>query len=146
MSLHELYQEMIVDHSRSPRNFHKLQEKAQNLEGYNPLCGDKFTIYASFKGKKISDLSFEGNGCAISTASASLMTEFMKNKSFDEAESIIAEFQRLVTGGELKGVDLGKLQVFEGVQEFPIRVKCAVLAWHTLRSLLHGERKAVTTE
>ena len=146
MSLHELYQEMIVDHSKSPRNFHKLQGEVHSLEGYNPLCGDKLTLYVCFKNHTIADLSFEGSGCAISTASASLMTEFMKNKNFDDAESVIDEFQKLVTGGELKGRDLGKLQVFEGVQEFPMRVKCAVLAWHTLRALLHGERKVVSTE
>jgi nitrogen fixation NifU-like protein len=147
--LRELYQEMILEHSRSPRNRRAMEGEEKHADGYNPLCGDEVTVYVKLDGERIVDVSFQGTGCAISTASASLLTEILRGKSRAEAEAIFARFHDLVTGksGELR--DLGKLQVFAGVSEFPARVKCATLAWHTLRAALADdpEREApVTTE
>ena len=146
MSLQELYQEMIVDHSKSPRNFGKL-DHAVHAEGYNPLCGDKVEIYIVLEGNCVKDIRFLGSGCAISTASASLMTECVKSKTTQDIKKISEEFQSMLTHDDyVASKDLGKLTVFQGVREFPTRVKCATLAWHTLRSVLRGKEKVVSTE
>jgi nitrogen fixation NifU-like protein len=146
--LRELYQEVIVDHSKRPRNFHKL-EQGKSAEGYNPLCGDRVTVYVDAAGDVVRDVSFEGSGCAISTASASVMTEVVKGKSRAEAKKLFNTFHTMVTKGAqaIDGRDLGKLSVFAGVSEFPSRVKCAVLAWHTLEAALKDEdAQPVSTE
>ncbi len=145
--LRELYQEVILDHYKKPRNFHRMADAHRTAEGYNPLCGDKVIIYLKMEGDVVKDLSFEGSGCAISTASASLMTESMKGKTLKEAEEIFKNFHNMLTK-ESHGppTDLGKLAVFSGVREFPIRVKCATLAWHTLRAALENRHTPVTTE
>ena len=146
--LQDLYQELILDHGRRPRNFKRLDDATRNAEGYNPLCGDKVRIYVKMDGDIIRDLSFEGSGCAISTASASIMTETLKGKTRADAEDLFQTFHDLVTGKEaqLDAQELGKLEVFSGVSEFPIRVKCATLSWHTLRAALNGEGELVSTE
>lgn len=145
--LRELYQEVIFDHNRHPRNFGKLPGANACAEGFNPMCGDKVAVYLKLDNGVISDVSFQGCGCAISTASASLMTEFLKGKTVEEAQRLFEQFHAMVTGPEGSGHDdLGKLEVLEGVREFPARVKCATLAWHTLRAALQGERQTVSTE
>ncbi len=147
--LRDLYQEVIVDHSKRPRNFRKLEGATCQGEGYNPLCGDKVTVYLKVSGGVIQDVGFEGSGCAISTASASIMTECLKSKTVAEAEALFQRFHDLVTGEPGQAPDmetLGKLAAFGGVCEFPARVKCATLAWHTLRSALKGEEKVASTE
>ena len=144
----ELYQELIVEHSKKPRNFGKLEGANHTATGYNPLCGDKVTVYVTLDGDRVRDIRWEGSGCAISTASASLMTERSKDKPRAETDALFAIFHKLVTGGSLsegESAQLGKLAVFSGVKEFPVRVKCATLAWHTLRAALQGE-KSVTTD
>ena len=144
----DLYQEVIVDHNRNPRNFGKLDPAGKKLEGFNPLCGDRLTLYLNVNGDYISDLSFDGYGCAISIASASLMTEGVKGKSVQQAESIFADFHELLTDGSqaLDPVRMGKLAVLAGVRDYPSRVKCATLCWHTLRALLAGDSAPVSTE
>ncbi|HXG23963.1 MAG TPA: SUF system NifU family Fe-S cluster assembly protein [Chthonomonadales bacterium] len=147
--LRELYQEVILDHSKRPRNFRKMEEANRYSEGYNPLCGDRVTLYLNLEDGIVKDISFQGSGCAISTASASMLTECLKGKTTAEAEALFQRFHELVTGppDEIPDVEgLGKLAVFAGVREFPIRVKCATLAWHTLRAALTGEDKPVSTE
>jgi nitrogen fixation NifU-like protein len=144
--LRDLYQEVILEHSRHPRNYRALQAANHKAEGFNPLCGDRFTVYADVKDGAIQDLSFEGSGCAISKASASMMTQSLKGKSTAEAEELFTRFHDLVTGRGGSGDALGKLAVFAGVSEFPLRVKCATLAWHALRAALRGEQEAVSTE
>jgi nitrogen fixation NifU-like protein len=145
--LRELYQDVILEHSKAPRNYRELQNANHKAEGYNPLCGDHFTIYLDLEGGKIKDVTFQGSGCAISKASASMMTQSVKGKSKEEAEKIFEGFHRLVTGeGSGDGESLGKLAVFGGVSEFPVRVKCATLAWHTLQAALEGRQDSVTTE
>lgn len=147
--LRELYQEVIIDHSKRPRNFRVLSGTAQSAEGYNPLCGDKVTVYLQLEGDVVRDVSFQGSGCAISTASASLMTESLKGKTRAQAEALFEKFHSLLTGNGSQVADpatLGKLAVFSGVREFPVRVKCATLAWHTLRSALKGSHELVSTE
>jgi nitrogen fixation NifU-like protein len=147
--LTDLYQEVILDHNKRPRNFHKLEGADRMAEGYNPLCGDKFTIYLDLDGDVLRDLSFEGAGCAISKASASMMTEALRGKSRAEVEAIFAEFHALVTGEATRRAgasDLGKLVVFSGVREFPVRVKCASLAWHTLKAALENRKERASTE
>jgi nitrogen fixation NifU-like protein len=146
--LRELYQEVIVDHSRRPRNFRKLDAHACVAEGYNPLCGDKVTVYVELENGVLKDVAFQGSGCAISTASASVMTELLKGKSRAEAQRLFDSFHTLVTKGAHAAakVGLGKLAVFAGVSEFPSRVKCAVLAWHTLHAALKGDATPVSTE
>lgn len=147
--LKDLYQEVIVDHNRSPRNFGKLDNPDKTLEGFNPLCGDHLMLYVNMENGRIADIRFDGSGCAISVASASLMTEAMKGKTVNEAEAIFENFHELVTGDETK-VDydmLGKLAAIAGVREYPTRVKCATLCWHTLHSALGDTDNAtVTTE
>ncbi len=148
--LRELYQEMIVDHGRHPRNFGPLPEANRHAEGFNPLCGDQLALHLKLRDDGlIEDARFEGSGCAISTASASLMTEALKGRSREEAEALFAAFHALVTGesvGPGSAVPLGKLAVLGGVTQFPTRVKCATLAWHTLQAALHGETRPVSTE
>lgn len=136
--LRELYQEVILDHNKKPRNFHKMEDANHCAEGYNPLCGDQLQVFVKTDGDKIQDISFEGHGCAISTASASLMTSSLKGKSTGEALNLFDKFHHMVTGevGTEPDPDLGKLSVFAGVCEFPSRVKCASLAWHTMKSAL----------
>lgn len=143
--LRELYQETIFDHYRQPRNFGQLDRANRRAEGYNPLCGDKVTLYLRVEDGVIRDASFEGSGCAISTASASLMTESLKGKREEEALHLLGKFHDLVTGIATAG-DLGKLAVLAGVREFPQRVKCATLAWHTMKAALQNVEKPVTTE
>ena len=143
--LRDLYQEVIFDHYRSPRNYGPLPSANRDAEGHNPLCGDHVKLHLQVEDGIIRDVHFEGSGCAISTASASLMTEVLKGKDEEEAMRLMEEFQRLVTGaGEPEG--LGKLEALAGVREFPSRVKCATLAWHTLQAALENQRVPVTTE
>ena len=145
--LRELYQELILEHSRKPRNYRVPDTANHKAEGYNPLCGDHFTVYVDVQDGAIHDVGFQGSGCAISKASASMMTQTLKGKTTAEAESIFSRFHELVTGNSNGGgEDLGKLAVFAGVSEFPLRVKCATLAWHALRAALRGEQEAVSTE
>jgi nitrogen fixation NifU-like protein len=143
--LQDLYQEVILDHNRRPRNFRAI-ERGQKAEGYNPLCGDRLTVYLRVENGRIEDASFQGSGCAISKASASLMTESVKGKTLEEAEALFERFRRMLTQ-EPDGVDgLGKLSVLAGVRQFPIRVKCATLAWHALRSAAATPGAVVSTE
>ncbi len=144
--LNDLYQEVILDHSKRPRNFHELVDATTNVEGYNPLCGDKLKLFVKMDGDVVKDISFVGAGCAISTASASLMTESVKGKTRQEAEQMMSRFHDLLTKDKPGAANLGKLAVFSGVREFPVRVKCATLAWHTLKSALAGASEAVSTE
>ncbi len=133
--LTDLYQEVILDHNRRPRNFRTIEAASRKQEGYNPLCGDRLTLYVALDGDRISDLAFQGTGCAISKASASLMTEALKGKTVDEARALFDRFHDMVTSApESEAPDLGKLSVLSGVREFPTRVKCASLAWHTLKA------------
>ena len=143
-----LYQELILDHNRKPRNFREMEHADHQLLGHNPLCGDQLTLWLKMDGDRIADVSFKGQGCAISKASASLMTTSVKGKTRDEAEVIFEKFHDLVTGklDEVQAKELGSLRAFGGVSKFPLRVKCASLAWHTLHSALHGEGKTVSTE
>ena len=145
--LRELYQDVILEHSKAPRNYRELRNANHKAEGFNPLCGDHFTIYLDLEGETIKDVTFQGSGCAISKASASMMTQSVKGKSKEEAEKIFAGFHKLVTGeGNGDRDSLGKLAVFAGVSEFPVRVKCATLAWHTLQAALDGKQDSITTE
>jgi len=146
--LSELYQEVILDHNKRPRNFQKLAGANRSANGYNALCGDQLTVYAQVEGGVITDVSFEGSGCAISKASASLMTTAVKGKTVAEAEALFEKFHHLVTadGTAAEAEALGKLAVFAGVREFPARVKCASLAWHTLQAALREASAKVTTE
>ena len=145
--LTDLYQEVILDHNKKPRNFQKLADANRTAEGFNPLCGDQLQLYVKVEDGVIRDIGFQGSGCAISKASASLMTSILKGKSEKEADEIFERFHRLVTKDEAGDPEaLGKLAVFSGVREFPARVKCASLAWHTLRAALEGKQDKVTTE
>ena len=145
--LRDLYQQVILDHNRSPRNFKQLPEANHSAKGDNPLCGDKITVYVKVNDGVIEDVAFQGTGCAISQSSASLMTSAVKGKTVEEAEKLFHAFHDMVTGEPTNGepVNLGKLAAFEGVKEFPARVKCANLAWHTLHAAL-AEEESVTTE
>ncbi|HSI94749.1 MAG: Fe-S cluster assembly sulfur transfer protein SufU [Methylophilaceae bacterium] len=143
--LRDLYQEVIFDHYRSPRNYGPLPSANRDAEGHNPLCGDQLKLHLQVEDGVIRDAHFEGSGCAISTASASLMTEVLKGKREEDAMRLMQEFQRLVTGvGEPEG--MGKLEALAGVREFPSRVKCATLAWHTMQAALENRHVPVTTE
>ena len=147
--LSSLYQEVILDHSKKPHNYRVMDDADREADGYNPLCGDRVRIYLKLDGDRISDISFRGSGCAISTASASILTETLKGRTQGEAEALFEVFHDLVTGknlasGESSG--LGKLAVFSGVSEFPARVKCATLAWHTMRSAIAGNQEVTSTE
>ncbi len=146
--LSELYQQVILDHNKKPRNFHKMKEANRSAEGFNPLCGDQLTVYLRLENEVVTDISFEGSGCAISKAAASMMTQSVKGKSKQEAENLFSEFHRMVTGEldeEASPNSLGRLTIFSGVRDFPARVKCASLSWHTMRAALHGEG-TVSTE
>ncbi|MGB0714425.1 MAG: Fe-S cluster assembly sulfur transfer protein SufU [Phycisphaerae bacterium] len=145
----DLYQEMILDHNHSPRNRRKMETADRSADGHNPLCGDRVTVYLQMDGDTIKDVSFEGSGCAISTASASLMTQALIGKNVAEAKEVFHKFHRLVTGEsnpEDAMAELGKLAVFSGVSEYPARVKCATLAWHTASEALEGQSSTVSTE
>jgi nitrogen fixation NifU-like protein len=142
----DLYQEIILDHSKHPRNCHAMDDATRNAEGFNPLCGDKLKLFVKIEGDVVKDASFVGSGCAISTASASLMTESLKGKTRDEALKLLEKFHDLLTTDTPVSKDLGKLVVFCGVRDYPARVKCATLAWHTLKSALNGVTDPVTTE
>lgn len=145
--LRDLYQETIVDHARRPRNFGPLPEASHQAEGFNPLCGDRLTLRLKVVGGLIEDARFEGVGCAISTASASLMTEALKGLNEQQAETLFLGFHSMLTGGiPVSGSVLGKLEVLTGVREFPSRIKCATLAWHALHAALHAEKQPVSTE
>jgi nitrogen fixation NifU-like protein len=145
--LNELYQEVILDHNKNPRNFREMKDANRIAEGNNPLCGDQLKLYIRIEDNIIKDISFVGSGCAISKASASMMTQAVKNKTCEEAERLFNEFHRMVTGKldiENEENNLGKLKVFAGVLEFPARVKCASLSWHTLHAALNNEKMAST--
>jgi nitrogen fixation NifU-like protein len=144
--LSELYQEVILDHNRKPRNFGQLTSPTHSAEGYNPLCGDRLTLFLDMRDGVLADIAFEGSGCAISKASASMMTEALKGKTTEEAVELFGRFHRLVTGESPGGAPLGKLVVFSGVREFPMRVKCASLAWHTLKAALDNRHETASTE
>jgi len=147
--MRELYQEVIIDHHKRPRNFGKLEGANRHSEGYNPLCGDRVTVYLRVEADIIQDVSFDGSGCAICTASASVMTEVLKGKTLADVESLFGKFHDLVTGPPDEPAvteGLGKLAVFHGVREFPVRVKCATLPWHTLQAALHQSDEQVSTE
>jgi nitrogen fixation NifU-like protein len=146
--LSELYQQVILDHNKKPRNFHKLEPASHHAEGYNPLCGDQLTVYLNVADDKLSEVAFEGSGCAISKASASMMTQAVKGKTKEQTEQLLNEFHSMVTGHLDEENDenaLGNLKIFAGVREFPVRVKCATLPWHTLHAALN-KKDQVSTE
>jgi len=148
MDLKDLYRDVIVDHNRHPRNFREIPDADRRADGFNPLCGDKLTVYVKLDGDRIADVSFNGSGCAISVASASLLTESVKGKSVAEAEGLFSQMHQLLTRDDA-AVDvpgLGKLAALSGVREFPARVKCASLCWHTLDAALHRKTDPVRTE
>jgi nitrogen fixation NifU-like protein len=145
--LSELYQQVILDHNKKPRNFRKLESANHTAEGYNPLCGDQLTIYMNLENDRVTDVGFEGSGCAISKASASMMTQAVKGKSKEQAENLFKEFHSMVTGEldeENEENTLGNLRIFAGVREFPVRVKCATLPWHTMHAALNKKDQAST--
>jgi nitrogen fixation NifU-like protein len=147
--LRALYQEIILDHNKNPRNFKRLKDANRTVDGYNPLCGDHYTLFLKVEGDVISDIAFQGSGCAISKASASIMTSVVKGKTKAEAEKLFETFHKLVTGelgGNVTLEELGRLAAFAGVSEFPARVKCASLPWHTMRSALEAKTETVSTE
>lgn len=147
--LQDLYQQVILDHGRNPRNYRKLETADNHAEGFNPLCGDRITMYVRRDGEKITELAFEGKGCAICTASASMLTQVVKDKTEQQAETMFEQFHTMVTGDSEAEVDtdvMGKLAVFAGVRKYPIRVKCASLPWHTLKACLDNREDPVSTE
>ncbi len=144
--LQDLYQQMILDHYRSPRNCRQIDECSCSANGHNPLCGDRIAVYVDVVDGVIRDVSFEGSGCAISTASASLMTEAVKGKTVEQAHALFKVFHNLITGEARGDEDLGKLEIFAGVRQYPTRVKCATLAWHTLEAALKEDGSEVSTE
>jgi nitrogen fixation NifU-like protein len=147
MDLKDLYRDVIIDHNRQPRNFGRLNPADAHAEGFNPLCGDRLELYVTLEGERLKDLKFEGKGCAISVASASLMTETLKGKTRAEAQRYFAEVHALLTqAGHVPTLDLGKLAALSGVREFPVRVKCASLCWHTLNAALARQAQPVSTE
>ncbi len=147
-SLSGLYQDLILDHNRAPQNFRPMEDANRRVEGVNPLCGDRLTVWLKVEGDVIKDATFQGSGCAISKASASLMTSAVKGKTREEAEALFEQFRRLVTGSmaRAEAESLGKLVVFSGLSEFPIRVKCASLSWHALKAALNEPDTVVSTE
>jgi nitrogen fixation NifU-like protein len=144
--LNDLYQEVILDHSKNPRNNRKPETFSKTADGYNPLCGDRLTVYLTVKEGVIEDAAFEGSGCAISTASASMMTESVRGKTVEQAEALFEKFHTLLTESDEPASGLGKLVIFSGVRNFPVRVKCATLAWHTVKAALESRSEMVTTE
>ena len=143
--LSDLYQEVILDHCKKPRNFHELANPTCSARGHNPLCGDQLSLYLALEGEVIKDISFVGSGCCISKASASLLTEHAKGKTKADMHKMFEQVHDMVTTGDIKG-DVGKLAVFAGVHKFPARVKCAILAWHAVMAALKGNGTSVTTE
>ena len=152
MDLRELYQDIILDHGRHPRNFRKIEEPTHFADGYNPLCGDRVTVYLSLDGDHIVDVAFQGRGCAISTAAASLMTEVLKGKTVEEARALFAQFHARVTGGEPAALpeplaeEAERLEPLTGVKAYPARVKCATLSWHALEAALKGDCTGATVK
>jgi len=145
--MRELYQEVILDHNKQPRNCYVMDCANRSADGHNPLCGDTVKVYLRIEDGIIEEISFQGAGCAICTASTSLMTESVTGKTVEEAKNLFDEFHNMLTGvAEEQGLELGKLQVFEGVREYPVRVKCATLAWHTLNAAMEDGEDKVTTE
>ena len=147
--LRDLYQEVILDHNKSPHNYREMPDASRIALGHNPLCGDKLKLYVRIEDDRVLDVAFQGSGCAISKASASIMTDAVKGKTLTEAESLYGQFHELLTGPpdvKADGAGLGKLAVFSGVREFPARVKCATLAWHTLESAIKGQQIVAKTE
>jgi nitrogen fixation NifU-like protein len=145
--LSDLYQEVILDHNRRPRNFRTIDDASRTQEGYNPLCGDRLTLYVRLDADRITDVAFQGSGCAISKASASLMTEALKGRTVTQARELFEKFHEMVTSSpDTNPPDLGKLSVLSGVREYPTRVKCASLAWHTAKAALAGQHGPVSTE
>ncbi|HJT18256.1 MAG TPA: SUF system NifU family Fe-S cluster assembly protein [Thermoanaerobaculia bacterium] len=146
--LRDLYQQIILDHNRNPRNYRELADATKRVDGYNPLCGDHYTVFVNLDGDVIQEVTFTGNGCAISKSSASVMTTAVKGKRTEEAEKLFDTFHKLVTGepAGLSEAELGRLAAFSGVSEFPARVKCAMLPWHTMHSALQGQQEVVSTE
>ncbi|HEX7616728.1 MAG TPA: SUF system NifU family Fe-S cluster assembly protein [Thermoanaerobaculia bacterium] len=147
--LRDLYQEVILDHNKSPRNYREMADASRIALGHNPLCGDKMKLYVRIEGDRIADVAFQGSGCAISKASASIMTDTVKGKTLAEAGTLYGQFHELLTGPpdvKTDGAGLGKLAVFSGVREFPARVKCATLAWHTLQTALKNQQEVAKTE
>jgi len=147
--LRDLYQATILDHNRKPRNFRVLENPDRHADGHNPICGDQLTVFLDVEEDRVKDIAFQGTGCAISVASASLMTDFVKGKTLEEVEEEFERFHKMVTsepGSPVGAPELGKLKVFSGVREFPMRVKCATLAWHTLRSALKQDDSVARTE
>ena len=143
--INDLYQQVILDHCKQPRNFHELPQATCSAQGRNPICGDQLQLFLALDGEKISDISFVGSGCCISKASASLLTEFAKGKTRADVEKMFGQVHEMVTTGNISG-DVGKLAVFAGVHKYPARVKCAILSWHAVMAALKGEHKPVTTE
>jgi nitrogen fixation NifU-like protein len=143
--LSDLYQQVILDHCRKPRNFHEMPNATRSAQGHNPLCGDQLNLFLAMDGEVIKDISFVGSGCCISKASASLLTEHAKGKTRADIEKMFEQVHEMVMTGVMKG-EVGKLAVFAGVHKFPARVKCAILAWHAVMAALKGESKPVTTE
>ena len=144
--LSDLYQQVILDHSKSPRNFHKLDNANRTAQGHNPLCGDNISLYLHLDGEIIKDISFQGSGCAISKASASILTAALKGKTRTEVKLLFDKVHQMVTTGKANGEDLGKLAVFAGVHKFPARVKCAILSWHAVLAAVEGKDGPVSTE
>jgi len=144
--LHDLYQQVILDHSKSPRNFRKMEGASRKAEGKNPLCGDQITLYLRMEGDRVKDISFQGSGCAISKASASLLTDALKGKARHEVKDLFEKVHSMVTTGNVSEETVGKLAVFAGVHKFPARVKCAILPWHALMAAIDGKEDPVSTE
>lgn len=147
--LSDLYQQVILDHNKRPRNFRRIENASRTSEGHNPLCGDQLTVFVQLDGDTVTDLSFEGSGCAISKAAASMMTQAVKGKTRDEAETLFREFHQMVTGElDEEGTpnNLGHLKIFAGVRDYPARVKCASLSWHTMHAALEGQDETSTEE
>jgi nitrogen fixation NifU-like protein len=146
--LRDLYQEVILDHNKSPHNYREMADPSRMALGHNPLCGDRLKLYVQLDGDRIADVAFQGSGCAISKASASVMSSTLKGKTTKEAHALFDVFHKLVTGepGSLSTAELGRLAAFSGVSEFPARVKCASLPWHTLNSAIEGDKEVVSTE
>jgi nitrogen fixation NifU-like protein len=144
--LHDLYQQVILDHSKSPRNFRKMESANRKAEGRNPLCGDQVTMYLRLEGDVVKDICFQGSGCAISKASASLLTDALKGRGREEVKKLFEKVHDMVTTGNVSGEEIGKLAVFAGVHKFPARVKCAILPWHAVMAAVDGKSDPVSTE
>ncbi len=144
--LTDLYQQVILDHSKSPRNFHVMPDANRTAQGHNPLCGDNIQLFLKMEGDVIKDISFQGSGCAISKASSSILTDALKGRTKDEAKGLFEKVRAMVTSGKTPEGDLGKLAVFTGVHKYPARVKCAILPWHAAMSAVNGEGEVVSTE